>query len=58
MFIPKIGEDEPILTFAYFSKGLVQPRTRRRVRRFSHDIVCGMIASEFPVYGKMIPSTT
>ena len=24
-----------------------------RVRRFSHDIVCGMIASEFPVYGKM-----
>ena len=26
-FHPKIGEDEPILTFAYFSNGLVQPPT-------------------------------
>ena len=25
---PKTGEDEPILTIAYFSKGLVQPPTR------------------------------
>ena len=28
MFTPKTGEDEPILTCAYFSIGLVQPPTR------------------------------
>ena len=28
IFTPKIGEDEPILTCAYFSDGLVQPPTR------------------------------
>ena len=27
-FTPNFGEDEPILTVAYFSKGLVQPPTR------------------------------
>ena len=27
VFTPKIGEDEPILTFACFSEGLVQPPT-------------------------------
>ncbi len=31
LFTPKIGEDEPFLTGAYFSKGLVQPPTRKRV---------------------------
>ena len=30
---PKIGEDEPILTFAYFSRGLVQPPTRRYLQK-------------------------
>ena len=29
IFIPKIGEDEPILTCAYFSDGLVQPPTSK-----------------------------
>ena len=28
IFTPILGEDEPNLTFAYFSKGLVQPPTR------------------------------
>ena len=28
IFTPKIGEDEPILTVASFSNGLVQPPTR------------------------------
>ena len=27
IFTPNLGEDEPILTYAYFSKGLVQPPT-------------------------------
>ena len=27
MFIPNLGEDEPILTCAYFSDGLVEPPT-------------------------------
>ena len=34
MFTPKIGEDEPILTIAYFSKGLVKnPPTRIKVNQ-------------------------
>ena len=28
IFTPKLGEDEPNLTYAYFSDGLVQPPTR------------------------------
>ncbi len=33
MFTPKIGEDKPILTCAYFSKGLVQPPTMIRTHQ-------------------------
>ena len=33
IFTPKIGEDEPNLTFAYFSDGLVQPPTSYFLKR-------------------------
>ena len=35
IFTPKIGEDEPMLTCAYFSKGLLQPPTRKCLGTFA-----------------------